>query len=136
MGAKQVSDFSLGEANLRSSACLFSLHDRGGELFEGALDLTDEWVSNQMLEALWSVSGGGNDHAPNINVPGDINQLVDHELQEYAAAVFTKAAGQPDGLHGAFLGLGGPACAEFAMRIEEWRDRYDLEEGDNSPDVI
>lgn len=133
MSAKQISEFNDGEANIRAAACLAQLAMRGGRLIEGALELVDEWVSNQMLESLWSVSSGGNDHAPHINIPGDIAELVDHELQEYAAAVFTAGAGQKDGLQGAFPGLGGPTCADIAMRIEEWRDRYEAEE--TTPDM-
>lgn len=45
-----------------------------------------------------------------------------------------KAAGQKDGCHGAFTGMEATLCADYAMRIEDWRERYQIEEGDG-PEV-
>lgn len=128
MTAKAIELFEEGEANFRAAACLSALWVGGGDLLEGTLEKVDEWVSEQLLEALWAVSHGEQGHHAHINIPGDINQLPPDQLQDYAAKVFLKAAGQENGCHGAFVGLGADACNDFAMRIEEWRERYQPDE--------
>lgn len=128
MTAKAIELFEDGEANFRAAACLSALWLKGEDLLEGTLERVDEWVSEQLLEALWAASQGEQGIPAHINIPGDINQLPADQLQDYAAKVFLKAAGQEHGCHGAFVSLGADACTDFAMRIEEWRDRYQPED--------
>lgn len=57
--------------------------------FLGQHDVVDEILSaieqgtalsNQLCEALWAVLHAGSDHGEQIDIPGDIRALEDHEL--------------------------------------------------------
>lgn len=69
MTAKALDLFKEGETNFRAAACLSALCDGGGDLLEGTLEKVDEWVSEQLLEALWVVSHGEQGSQADINTP-------------------------------------------------------------------
>ena len=114
---------------------LHALTETGNDMLEGTLELVDEWVVNQMKEALWSVSNGNFPEASSVTVDDEVADLADHELQEFAAALLTVAAGQPKGLHG-MLGVLGTQLAEDAvLRIEDWASRYDTHDITDDEDM-
>jgi hypothetical protein len=118
------------EQDLRSCAtrCLTALAMQGGDLLEGTLELMDTDVSQRIIDELWSVSAKASRSVSQINIPGDTSDLEDHELQEYSAAVFEKCAHMEGGFGQLFDTFGKSFAEEVAMRIEEWRDRYEVEE--------
>ena len=130
-----LKDMTEQEVRSRATQCLTALAMQGGALLEGTLELMDADVSQSMIDELWSTSAKAPGSGAQINIPGDINELEDSELQEYAAAVFEKCAHIEGGFGQLFDNLGKSAASEVAMRIEEWRDRYRAEMSEDLPSM-
>lgn len=114
------------------------LQTPGGGLLDGALEFVDEWVVNQIKESLWSVAQGNFPDNPAVPVTDEVADMEDHELQEFAAALFTTAAGQPNGLQGMLGTLGTQAAEHAVLQVEDWESRYDthdIEDADTDPEI-
>jgi fermentation-respiration switch protein FrsA (DUF1100 family) len=117
-------------AQIAASApvALDALDKAGSGMLDGTLEFMDEWVINQLKEALWSVSQGDFPIAQTLVDDPKLEDMVDHELQDFAAALFTAAAGQPKGFHGMLGALGSQRAENIVLLIESWEQDREPEE--------
>lgn len=97
-------------------------------MLEGAFEMADEDAVAALREAAWKSVG-----QPDPG-PADARNLIDAkddaELQEILAAAIHQAGLREDpAIFEPLRQLGEDSCTFLAMEIEDWQNRYELEEG-------